>query len=197
LSISPPSDIVFDVAKAADPQKYRQAVEKLAGVGGASAEIAELGVSQQAFPPAPGAVSSPAPRKTEPPANAYQQFEAYFLQTFVESMLPKDSNALFGSGPAGNIWRSMLAEHLAGNLAKSAEFGIAKKLAENRAVQDKAKAERMAQHSATAPATADQGGGYAGSLFRLLATDGERAESSAQNQSTVQGGNDHAGNISN
>jgi hypothetical protein len=65
-------------------------------------------------------------------AAAYQKFEAFLLQTFVEAMLPKDASNVYGSGTAGDIWRSMFAEHIANELAESAKLGIATRISENR-----------------------------------------------------------------
>lgn len=192
MSISPPSDIVFDVARAADPQAYRAAAEKLAQASGAESASTDFASAvAAAAPPAAAAISAPPAEPTtlqsaqvsaKKKANAYSQFEAFFLQTFVESMLPKDGQAIFGSGVAGNIWKSMLSEHLANELAQSAAFGIAKKLAENRAVKDKAAddALKRAQPSAvTEPAGKDPTSGYVTSLQKLLAADGKQAVSQA------------------
>ena len=60
---------------------------------------------------------------------AYQDFEAFVLQSFVESMLPKDAESVFGKGLAGGYWKSMLAEKLGAELAKTGSIGIAKMLA--------------------------------------------------------------------
>ena len=58
-----------------------------------------------------------------------QKFEAFFLQTFVDSILPKDADTVFGAGTAGDVWRSMLAEHVAAEIARSSKFGIAERIA--------------------------------------------------------------------
>jgi Rod binding domain-containing protein len=204
LSISPPSDIIVDVARAADPQAYRAAVEKLARASessNAGAEFASVAAAVaapndasavnaskpvvKAPPAAPSASDLPAtklPAKTPIP-KAYTQFEAFFLQTFVESMLPKDASTLFGSGMAGNIWKSMLAQHLADEIAQSAAFGIAKKLAENRAVIDQPSTLKPAQpqpSAATESPDKTAAAGYVTSLQKLLAADGEQAVSQAQ-----------------
>lgn len=63
---------------------------------------------------------------------AYVQFEAFVLQNFVESMLPKDAESVFGGGTAGSMWKSMLAEKLGMELAKSGQLGIAQMIASAR-----------------------------------------------------------------
>jgi Rod binding domain-containing protein len=47
----------------------------------------------------------------------------------IEAMLPKDTEALMGSGTAGNIWKSMLAEKIAAEIARTGTLGIAKQIA--------------------------------------------------------------------
>jgi len=53
-----------------------------------------------------------------------QEFEAFVLQSFVEALLPQ-TDAFFGTGTAGAFWRSMLAEHVARELARGGGVGIA------------------------------------------------------------------------
>jgi Rod binding domain-containing protein len=55
--------------------------------------------------------------------------EAFFLQSAVEEMLPKEAESVYGSGFAGDVWKSMLAEQIAAEIAKSTKFGIAEMLA--------------------------------------------------------------------
>lgn len=201
MSISPPSDIVFDVAKAADPQKYRAAVEKLArssGVSDAEAEkavadaidsVAAATAAKAASAPASVASTGSTPgimpaRSIATHKNPHKEFEAFFLQTFVESMLPKESETLFGSGPAGNIWKSMLAEHLANELAQGTAFGIAEQIAAHR---KDAKAEPAPASALAAPkdsiAQAGAAQGYLAELKRMLSADGDRAAGEAAGQS--------------
>jgi flagellar protein FlgJ len=75
------------------------------------------------------AYSSPAGER-RPQLDAYGKFEAFVLQSFLESMLPKNATAVFGKGSAGEFWRSMLAEKLGTELARSGQVGIAQRLAE-------------------------------------------------------------------
>jgi flagellar protein FlgJ len=55
-----------------------------------------------------------------------QQFEALYLRQMLEASMPKDSEALFGKGTSGTMWRSMLADSLATALSKTGTIGIAK-----------------------------------------------------------------------
>jgi len=63
------------------------------------------------------------------PADVYRKFEAFVLQVFVETMLPKQGENTFGKGTAGTVWRSMMAEQLGNQLAQGKGIGIARQLA--------------------------------------------------------------------
>jgi flagellar protein FlgJ len=137
MAISPPSDIVNDVARAADPARYQAAAQKLldgaSPVGGASFEDAVKAAGQPLM--AAGAdiytlrnslrndAESVEATKAK---KAHQDFEAFVLQTFVESMLPKDAENTYGKGSAGSIWKSMMAEQIGAQLSRAGGIGIAK-----------------------------------------------------------------------
>jgi flagellar protein FlgJ len=143
VAISPPSDIVLDVASAADPVKLRAATDRLAKLAGDPAIAgpsfsASLAAARQ---PA-GTTLGPAAASGPGLANArgalstasqkdqlktYQKFEAVLLQNFVEAILPKDTE-LFGDKDSAEIYRSMMAEQFANQLAKSGSLGIAKQI---------------------------------------------------------------------
>ena len=54
-----------------------------------------------------------------------QQFEALYLRQMLNEMMPKESEALFGQGTAGMIWRSMMSDALATAMSKAGTIGIA------------------------------------------------------------------------
>jgi len=142
-----PPDIVLGVALAADPEKYRAAVERLrqisAGAGaeasfdpGAFAAAVEKAWPDPANAPPMRPNAAPPPRIASVPvqqggkaAAAFGQLEAFVLQSFIQSMLPKDAQHVFGKGTAGEVWKSMLAEKLGAEIAKSGRIGIAQRLA--------------------------------------------------------------------
>lgn len=57
---------------------------------------------------------------------AYEQFEAFVLQSFIQSIMPKEASSVFGEGTAGEVWKSMLAEKIAMQVAEAGGVGIAK-----------------------------------------------------------------------
>ncbi|MCJ2140894.1 rod-binding protein [Methylobacterium sp. E-066] len=137
MSVQPPSDIVLDVARAADPTRYQAAVTKLTqgspgtfadalgAAGGAGIAAAPQGNVDTILTRFRTAATLPPPRaKGTPP----QEFEAFVLQTFIESMLPQNATAVFGKGNAGSIWKSMMAEQIGAQIAKAGGIGIARML---------------------------------------------------------------------
>ncbi len=47
-------------------------------------------------------------------------------------MLPKDAQSAFGQGYAGDMWRSMMAERVADQIASSGRLGVASHLFANK-----------------------------------------------------------------
>ena len=139
MAIAPPSDLLLDVARAADPAKVREATAKLArlaadpsapneGFGKALAAAKVTSASAPVVTPS----ASPVPTGTgslraaaQPKADTYKKFEAVLLQNFVESMLPKDDDS-YGDAASAGIYRSMMAEQLANQIANAGGIGIAK-----------------------------------------------------------------------
>lgn len=142
VSINPPSDILLDVAKAADPAKSAAATERLARIAAdASASDADFaGILDGVETPHSALATAPAgPQKSLSPINsndvptpstaeakAYRGIEALLLQNLFETMLPRDGE-FFGEESAGGIWRSMLAQELGTDLSKRVDLGLGPK----------------------------------------------------------------------
>jgi hypothetical protein len=149
------SDIILGVATAADGAKQRLALSRLEQLTRkvvASTEqsappsdpvadwttqirAAGAGTYRAAAPSHASSVKEAPDKKSE----VYVQFEAVLLQNMVESMMPEDSQAMFGSGTAGSVWKSMLAEKVAAEIARSGVIGIAKQVAAAEAASQAAK----------------------------------------------------------
>jgi len=70
---------------------------------------------------------SPSKTRSAPRAEgAAREFEAFVLQVVMEQLLPQSSQVLFGSGSAGSVWRSMLAEAVSRQIAERGDLGIAR-----------------------------------------------------------------------
>ncbi|MBN9242905.1 MAG: rod-binding protein [Mesorhizobium sp.] len=122
MAISPPSDIVLDVARAAGPADIEAARAALTTRAGGAAAPGETFTVEDA-----GAARTTG-RPAADPAKNYQRFEAMVLQTFIQSMMPKDTESVYGKGLAGDMWKSQLAERLADVMAERGGIGIAKKM---------------------------------------------------------------------
>ncbi len=58
----------------------------------------------------------------------FRKFEGMVLQTFIQSMLPQESEAVYGSGLAGDMWKSFMATEIANVMAKAGGIGIAERV---------------------------------------------------------------------
>lgn len=136
MSIQTATDIILDVVRAADPAVAQKAEAMLQAASIrksgqaaatpafqhqllASADLEDLRASTLPV--------SGDDKKLE----SYQRFEAMMLQNFIGSMLPKDSEELYGKGTSGEIWKGMMAEQLGNALAKGGGIGIADRLMGN------------------------------------------------------------------
>ena len=122
MAISPPGDIVLDVMRAANPEKAQAA----------RAQLQRLAQSAQATGSFAAEPTAGAPGATGGAENAFQKFEAMVLGTFFQSMLPADASAIYGEGLAGDMWKSILAQHLGEAVAERGGIGIANRLLADR-----------------------------------------------------------------
>lgn len=146
MAINPPSDLVMDVARAADPQAYRMAAERLKSVSGTmqtAMASSGTGLTRDNFASfsdsfSAGVTMRPDAQNMINPA--YRKFEAFMLQSFVQSMFTSDTTATFGKGIAGDYWKSMMAEAMANKMADGGGVGIARLLEEQAARKGRADA---------------------------------------------------------
>jgi Rod binding domain-containing protein len=149
LSIQTATDLILDVVRAADPAVAQKAEAMLEA---ASVRKSEAAARTPAFERQLLASSDPSAlplakvldaieARTESGAGAqivdkteetYRQFEAMILQKFIGSMLPQDSEELYGKGTAGEIWKGMMAEQLGAVLAEGGGIGIADRMLADR-----------------------------------------------------------------
>ncbi len=134
MAISPASDIILDVARAADPQKAMATTRALAGAsaeasGAFAATLDGLPAARTALPDFSYRAATPVLQKAETPQHKAEiGLESMLLKSFVDQMLPKDAADVFGSGVAGDVWRSMLSEKIADQIAKSGALKIGERL---------------------------------------------------------------------
>jgi Rod binding domain-containing protein len=160
MPIDPPSDVVLEVVNAADPARAAAAAQRLNAIAGAAAAQSE-DFSQTLAQTAPSASAATAPiagaadarsrladaafAASDKAAKAQVDFEAVLLNGFVNEMLPKDASATFGQGLAGDMWKSMLADQVSRQIAKSGTLGIAKRLFEAHPLSAAASLERASR----------------------------------------------------
>jgi hypothetical protein len=141
MAIDPGTDLLSDALLAADPQRAGAAAARLANL--AAADVSGVPAFETMLAAAPRASGTAAPQLTaalattqgqpaprsSPRQNPYEQFETVMLKSLFELMLPEHADAVFGSGFAGGMWKSMFAQALAegaghgklGPLARSLE----------------------------------------------------------------------------
>ncbi|MGF0537356.1 rod-binding protein [Agrobacterium sp. ES01] len=136
MAISPPSDLVLDVVRAANPFETQAAQEQLKASRAAFAatSLAEKGagfesavgiLNDAASKAGLGKIQKAAP---EDMPKVYQQFESVVLQTFVKEMMPDDTESVYGKGNSGEIWKSMMAEQIGEVMSKNGGIGIAEQM---------------------------------------------------------------------
>jgi peptidoglycan hydrolase FlgJ len=139
MAFSPKTDVILEVASAADPSRASLAAQRLSAIAGSNATPADFVASLDRaaasstptpLPNAADARSRLADASSGPDklGKARTQFEAMMLNSFVSEMLPKDTGEVFGQGMAGDMWRSMLADQVSTQIAKSGKLGLARRL---------------------------------------------------------------------
>lgn len=78
----------------------------------------------------PGAVNANAASPARGPAGdgrvarSRQDFEAFVLQSMLGAMVPKETAKLFGTGSAGHMWKSLLVEKMATEIARGGRLRL-------------------------------------------------------------------------
>ena len=125
---------MLDVARAVDPTALETARTNLIRRTGTAAGASETFSLAETVAPNETAVSQNVRAAKEP--DSLQRFEAMVLQTFFQNMMPKETAAVYGQGMAGDMWKSMMAEKLAGVVAERGGIGIADRMLRDHYVVD-------------------------------------------------------------
>jgi peptidoglycan hydrolase FlgJ len=141
MAFNPRTDVILEVASAADPSRATVAAQRLSALAGSNAPAANFAADLDRAASTANSVTAPlasaadmrshlpaAPGGPDKLGQAKTQFEAMMLNSFVGEMLPKDTGEVFGQGMAGDMWRSMLAEQVSTQIAKSGKLGLARRL---------------------------------------------------------------------
>lgn len=151
MAITPPSDLVLDVVRAADPTQVQEAQAKLKS-NRASFEATSLAEAGAGFQAAVGTILNRDSAGATASSNGVsavggkaavpehlRKFETMVLQNFVKSMMPTESEQVYGEGTAGEMWRGMMADQLGEALGKGGGIGIAEALAKKSGISGGAK----------------------------------------------------------
>jgi hypothetical protein len=137
MAINPGTDLLSDALVAADPQKAKAAEDRLARL---AEQVGDPALPQfgdvltssylpgSAFlklPVTSAGLQTGANRSGKDP---YEQFEVTVLKSLFELMLPDKAPSVYGSGFAGGVWKSMLAQSLADATGLAGGIGIARRL---------------------------------------------------------------------
>lgn len=123
MSIRPPSDLVLDVVRAADPARAAAAAARLdraesAAPFDAAMQVANAGPAIMIKPPVVAPNADPVGRG----------LEELLMRQLLQDALPKKAASVYGAGTAGDVWRGLFAEQLAHALAGAGRVGLASRL---------------------------------------------------------------------
>ncbi|MGI9353879.1 MAG: rod-binding protein [Rhizobiaceae bacterium] len=118
------SDILTDAIRAANPAKVEAVRVRLENFSKSAAtsghtpfkEVYETELDQ----------SQPVGRVDK--RAALEKYEAAVLGTFIEAMMPKETESVYGTGFSGEVWKSQLSRAVADQLAHHGGIGIASRL---------------------------------------------------------------------
>ena len=127
MAISPPTDLVMDVVRAADPRRAEDAARKLASYSPAAKPDDFARLLARPAPQPAGALNARWRSAAHGPTTAPRAFKATAstgdpVTDAYRALgaLPNKNGAGFGKGAAGDAWKSMLAEQVAQHAAVSA-----------------------------------------------------------------------------
>jgi len=123
MAVDFPSDLVLDVARAADPASARTLEARLKS--GTTADAASTVGEAARFGNHLSRVAQGKDAK-----EAGKEFEALLVSNMIEDMMTDTGESYFGGGFAGDVWKSMMAEQIAAQVVKGADLGVGSKIAD-------------------------------------------------------------------
>jgi len=119
MAVDFPTDLILDVARAADPAKAQNVAARLSGAASGSEPAAVLADAAKV-----GRHLSRV-HQNQKPEEAAKQFEALLVANMVKDMIGETGASFYGEGFAGDVWKSMMSEQIANQVVEASDFGIA------------------------------------------------------------------------
>ena len=121
MAVDFPSDLILDVARAADPASAGRAKARLSGAAAADFDglVARANAGSHRI------------SRTDPADKAQavaKEFESLLVANMIKDMMGDEDESYFGGGFAGGVWKSMMADHMATAVVEAADFGVASKI---------------------------------------------------------------------
>jgi Rod binding domain-containing protein len=160
MAISLATDIVLDVIKAAEPTAAEAARTRLQ-------EISVAGKVSEPFSTHLSA-SVAGPPEQSPDADAYKKFESLVLGSFIQNMLPEQTESVYGGGLSGDMWKSILAQHLGDALAENGGIGIANRLLADHYREGEAVVPLVGANDSTVTSERDENGALATAMVQEM-----------------------------
>ena len=122
MAVDFPSDLILDVARAADPASVRNLETRLrAGTSApASTDTAAVAAKFESH-----LSRAPSPRASSRSASSSRRCS---VSNMIQNMMGETDESYFGDGLSSNIWKSMMAEQVADQVVQGADFGVASKI---------------------------------------------------------------------
>lgn len=115
----------MDVIRAADPAKERMAVKRLEALGEEVGFTSLLPKPASDVPSGLSLLQRQPAHKFEAHQSIGAKFEAAILSSLIENMFSSNLESSFGSGVAGSSFKSLFAEQIANQIARSGGLGVA------------------------------------------------------------------------
>jgi hypothetical protein len=111
-------------AAPADASGFVTTVRRAGEIAPFETVVKQVATEQAKAAAGPGTVEGAEAFKAKNAEKARKQFEAFALQVFIGSMLPQENNKMFGTGSAGKLWQSLMAEKLADQITSSGRLRL-------------------------------------------------------------------------
>lgn len=141
IGSSQSNDLLMDVIRAADPKRELLALKRLQGISGSdsfTSIIAKSTIQEHRTTSSLTRTSLPSqvPHRIEGQKSIGLDFEAAMLSSLIENMFTTKADSAFGTGVAGSSFKSLFAQQIASQVARSGGLGIAAMVERHRELRE-------------------------------------------------------------